>query len=585
MSLCRSGEKAVGANQGPGSPEGVRLPARFDAPPAEPGLLAEPDIARWPAVAARNRRLLLDGAVTVAGVALTRARDWLRRELPELPLPLDPDGPPVYVAGHQPLLYHPGVWVKLFAGARAAAASGGRLINLVVDSDVSDLSVPLPALIRDPDGYQRPGIERDEPEGTGSPELPLERRPAPDPEAWAAFVERVRARVMPLSPGAAGRLDPIAAVRPEPSENVAAFLSRVRRAWEASGVTPGPAGYVELPISTLSATLPFRLWVVEWALHAEFWRCAYNEALRQYRQLHRLRYPANPFPDLAATDHGIELPFWVLRQVEGAWVREGLLVQGGSERTAAGASPRPRTARILLTTLGAGGAQPLAELPAGEPLEAARVLGETGIQVRPKAIPLTLFARLFLGDLFIHGTGGARYESIGDFLLAARWPGAFGKETPGYAVCSATVHLDMPAARERAARREWLEELVRSLQHNPQRIVAELDGALGSEAARAGIELEREELAGLAARKAELVEQIQSGGDRKALGEAIRHVNGELNRRLAPLAAYLGRELEAARGAEAVVSERSYPFFLFDPGEIWALLESHGVAPRRAARG
>src|SRR5690606_3632556 len=171
--------------------------------------------------------------------------------------------------------------------------------------------------------------------------------------------------------------------------------------------------------------------------------------------------------------------------------------------------------------------------------------------------------------------GGARYESIGDFLLAARWPGAFGQETPRYAVCSATVHLDMPGVRERAARREWLEELVRSLQHNPQRIVSELDGALGSEAARAGIELDRE-LAGLAARKAELVEQIQSGGDRKALGEAIRQVNGELNRRLAPLADYLGRELAAARGAEALVTERAYPFFLFDPGQIWALLESDG---------
>ncbi|BAS28811.1 hypothetical protein [Limnochorda pilosa] len=606
MSACR--QDALWARKGGAAgeelqlPQGLRLAARFDEPPQAPGLLADPPISRWIATAERNRRLLLEGGVEVAGLPLDRIRRSLREEGSAAPVPLAAGDPPVLVTGHQPILYHPGVWVKLFAGASAADAGGGRLLNLVVDSDVADLSVPVPALSSDPaaepgEGPARPGVpelHRLQPAGLGPDELPLERRAAPDAGAWRAFLEQVRALLAPLAPQAAARLDRLAAVTPEPRESVAAFFSRVRRGWEEGASLPGPTGYRELPVSALSGTLAFRLWVVEWAENARFWREAYNEALRQYRILHRLRYPANPFPDLEETPEGVEIPFWSLPPPEGGDVEAG--VPGGPQGSAGrrpvlacalgdrphGAAGEAHGGRIILRSTGPEGVRTLAELPTGDPLGAARALAQAGVALRPKAIPLTLFARLFLGDLFIHGTGGARYETIGDFLLAARWPEAFGREVPRYAVCSATLRLEgafrgHPLA-ELAARRERLEDLLRGVEHNPQRVVADLAGPLGEEAARAGMRPDPE-LTALAARKEELVRRIQSGGDRKALGQAIREVNGELAERLRPLAGHLARELAAARGAEAVLAERGCPFFLFEPEELWRLLEASSGEP------
>ena len=40
-----------------------------------------------------------------------------------------------------------------------------------------------------------------------------------------------------------------------------------------------------------------------------------------------------------------------------------------------------------------------------------------GFKVRTRALTTTLFARLFLADLFIHGIGGAKYDELTDAIL------------------------------------------------------------------------------------------------------------------------------------------------------------------------
>src|SRR5262249_59914982 len=43
---------------------------------------------------------------------------------------------PLVVTGHQPELFHPGVWVKNFATSALARAHGGLGLNLIVDNDL-----------------------------------------------------------------------------------------------------------------------------------------------------------------------------------------------------------------------------------------------------------------------------------------------------------------------------------------------------------------------------------------------------------------------------------------------------------------
>ena len=44
-------------------------------------------------------------------------------------------------------------------------------------------------------------------------------------------------------------------------------------------------------------------------------------------------------------------------------------------------------------------------------------LQAAGFKIRTRALTTTLFARLFLGDLFLHGLGGGKYQASGDLTI------------------------------------------------------------------------------------------------------------------------------------------------------------------------
>ena len=58
-----------------------------------------------------------------------------------------------------------------------------------------------------------------------------------------------------------------------------------------------------------------------------------------------------------------------------------------------------------------------------------------GIKIRTRALATTLFARLLLSDLFLHGIGGAKYDQVTDDI-ARRF---FGFSLPEFATASATL--------------------------------------------------------------------------------------------------------------------------------------------------
>jgi hypothetical protein len=68
-----------------------------------------------------------------------------------------------------------------------------------------------------------------------------------------------------------------------------------------------------------------------------------------------------------------------------------------------------------------------------------------GLQVsgklRPRALSTTLFARLGLADLFVHGIGGARYDEITDRLIQS----FFDAPVPEFLTLTATLRLPLPA--------------------------------------------------------------------------------------------------------------------------------------------
>lgn len=446
---------------------------------------------------------------------------------------------PLVLMGHQPVFFHPGVWIKYFLLSKLCGVHAALGLHCIVDTDATGpISAPIPT--------GRDGVDRTS--RTLVPlaeDVPLESAPVPTPEAWAAFADGVRADLETLGvPELVDRFRAFAAGEPAARRGPAtlgAYLDRLRRAYEAGA---GEPRYADLSMSALAATPEFQAFALHLLQEPRALRAAYNESLDAYRQTYRVRSAANPFPNLIETAGRVETPFWTLV----GDLRMDLFATREGERLTLGTVGR------ALVTIPAG--------PGGvEPLTAA------GVALRPKAITLTMFARLCLGDLFIHGVGGGRYDRVTDALTQR----LFGVRPAPYAVATATLHLPLggrgPAA---AGARHALQRLLTDLRHNPDRHLA----AAGETEQRLIDEkwkLIRE------------VERMRPGRERRAATRRIREVNGLLAERLAPEIARVEAELGALNArppAEEVVEFRGYPFFLFDPGEVAALVPDLATSPQ-----
>jgi len=508
-----------------------------------PSLICDPPLSEWAAVAAENRAAADRWSFDIEGVPARDLRARARRRLLEL-AGFEPDVErPLFVSGHQPVFYHPGIWIKAFAVTGQARCHRAHALNLTVDQDAGELAAELPVRLGQELRYVKEYLVR------GQAGRPLETLPAPGQEQVEEFAARVAERL--------GTLD-----WPEGLEYWRRFAAGLRKAAKeaASAADLGVASRrayerawgeelcPDLAISQVSRTPEFLLFFVHWVRNAPALREAFNRALAGFRSVHRVRSLAVPFPDLLERPDGaIELPFWAITP---AGIRRKLYVKrvGGD---------------LELSHLEGT----VARIPAAGGEEAVEALVEAGVQVRPKAVPLTVFHRLFVADLFVHGTGGGRYDQVTDALIAD-W---FGIAPPRFAVVSASLYLPLgerpvPESALRAQRRK-----LRDLVFNPQRFAWE-----------AG-ELDDGTIA-LIRRKEDLISAInQPGAPKRQLTREIEAVNAELSRVLGPVAERARQELarlEARARSAAAALRRTYPFFLYAPARLWELLcAPAGVGP------
>jgi len=453
------------------------------------------------------------------------------------------EGQPLVLMGHQPVFFHPGVWVKFFLLSKLCAATGALGLHCIVDTDATG---PISAYV--PTGHggrrstgQSPAVGEDAGRTSRTlaqlpPDVPLEAAPVPPPDAWSAFARGVREDLEGLGlPELTERFRMFAdgeAPARRRAATLALYLDSLRRFYEARAGAPR---YAELSVSALAGTPEFQAFALHLLQEPKALLAAHNAALDAYRRAHRIRSAANPFPNLVEGPGGAETPFWALtagRRVDLFAVREG--------------------GRLVLGT----GAQPLASVPVGP--AGAAALAASGVALRPKALTLTMFTRLCLGDLFIHGVGGGRYDRVTDALTRE----LFGVRPAPYAVATATLHLPLDGGRDLEAERHGLERRLMELRHNPDRYL----GAPGEPERR----LIDEKWALIRA-----VEAMRPGRERRAATRRIREVNGLLAERLAPEIARVEAQLGAVNAQPApedVTEFRGYPFFLFDPRDVAALV-------------
>ncbi len=479
---------------------------RYRVPREDRATYIQPAPADQPARVARNRQRIASYAFRVAGRPVADLRAEARAEAVAaarafadrwgLAAPDWAEPRPLVLTGHQPQPFHPGVWVKNWLGGALAEAVGGACLNVNVDNDqVHGQVVRLPTrdktCLMGGDEVRTVEIALAEP----GPPVAFEEQP-PDrfrPEAREEVLQAVPRKAM--ADAFAGCCAHMSDALPRAGSVAEAQVVTRHRTEAARGLVN-----LEVLVSALADGRAFRLFLADalarWeALHAD-----YNASLHEFRAVYRERSAAQPMPDLGRDGRRTELPFWAWRAGEPRarlWVEPdaegGLLVEADQRR--------------------------IGRLAAEELADAERTAGRltawraAGWKLRPRALSMTLYLRVLVADVFIHGLGGALYDQIADALIERYW----GARAPELVLASCTVHLPLEtypttAADLRAARRA-----VRDWRYNPDRMLT------------ADV-LSEPEVAALVAEKGRLV--ADKGATRAERARRWRRVR-EINRQLA----------------------------------------------------
>jgi hypothetical protein len=457
-------------------------PRRYRAPVEDGSVLADPPLAQAGPILAANQSLLDNASIHIDGIPLPDFRRRAREEAVALARqyltecgerPHSPDSTTgLLLSGHQPAIFHPGVWVKNFALNGLARRHGLVPLNLIADNDAAkstSLRFPVPG---DPDTVHLQSIPFDRFDGRA----PYEDRRVQDESLFRTFVERTE-RIWrhwgftPMLPEVWA--DVLHQYKRTPL--LGECLAAARRAWERRWGCHN----LELPLSRLCDSEAFACFIRHLLNDLPRFHAIYNESLREYRRSHGVRDRSRPVPDLAREGDRYEIPFWALRPGE------------------------QRRKRLAL--------RPGESVPAG-------------VRLRTRALMTTLFARVCLGDGFIHGIGGGKYDEVTDAIIE-RW---LGLTPPRFFVLTATLRLPLPAFPTRRNDVRAAAQRVRDLVWNPQRHLA-AEAMIDPAVRQLAVEKERH-----------IREEPRGKAERRARYQSLRLLTEALR-------PWVGKQIEAAQ--------------------------------------
>lgn len=526
---------------------------RLRAPAADGSLLAIPPLDEWPTLLAANAERLAGWEHDFQGRLASRLRPIAREQVlakaAAFARDSGLDGPGqgvparLVVTGHQPELFHPGVWVKNFAASAVARAGGASVLNLIVDNDVPKApSIQVPRAVDGRLSRVRVAYDR------WSSDVPFEDLRVEDESLFATFGDRVRATLDgSIRDPLIEEFWPLATAARAHTDRVGLRFAIARRRLEASW---GVAN-LEVPMSAACETEGFLWFVCHLLAHLPRLRGIYNAALDAYRTLYGIRSRNHPVPALAREGDWLEAPFWVWRANRPR--RAPLMVR--------------QTARTMQLRIG-GEDEPLLELPLSAEREACcaverlMTLPMRGVRLRSRALTTTMFARSLLGDLFIHGIGGAKYDELGD-TISARF---FGFDPPAFSTLSMTVLLGLGTDSDALARLKQARRALRDLEWNPDRF---LNAATDPAAA-----------AWVSAKAHAVAREVATHAEKRARFAEVRRCNDALRACVEPQHAAIAEQIPALRAAvtrDAVARSREFSFVLHSRARLQAAFGEIGT--------
>ncbi len=524
---------------------------RLHAPRPDGAALVDPPSLAVGELLARNAALMAASDYEIQGRPLAQLARAARAELLRAahryssqyrdvgPAPSDPAAP-LLVAGHQPQLFHPGVWYKNFLLSTLAGRHGGHAVNLVIDSDTIKT-----ASLRVPGGTPLEPLVESIPVDRNSAEIPYEERAVLDPALLRSFAARAQAVIGSLVPRPL--LDefwPLVAERAAAGARLGECFSQARHIQEGRW----GAHSLELPQSRVCELESFAWFTCHLLADLPRVHRAYNAAVAEYRQANHIRSLAHPVPDLAIDDGWLEAPYWIWSQDN---PRRRRLFARRVGREIELTDRHAQTLRLALAVDG----------DAGQAVEQLAAWRQAGVKVRTRALATTLFARLVVCDVFIHGIGGAKYDQVTDRLISR----LFQIDPPAYLTATATLRL--PVARRPVTweDRRLTDSRLRELEFHPER---HFDPAA-----------ENAEFLALVDRKRQWIATEQTVENSRRRCKEIRAVNAALQPAVGRLRDELLAErdrLSTALRGEAILMSREYAFPLYPASALRQLMQSAG---------
>ena len=429
----------------------------------------------------------------------------------------------IVMAGHQPTLFHPGVWFKNFALDAAARSTGATAINLVVDNDLcNDANVNSPRQENENVSLERVAFD------AADVAMPFEMRQIKERAVFDSFGARLSDAVKdvvasPLINSLWPEVQSAAKCLRLPA-SIAAGRHRLE---QNHGLKT-----LELPVGVLSTSKSFAMFVQRLVHEAERFLEIHNAALQQYRTANRIRSRSHPVPELETDGQYVEVPFWIWTAQSPNRHRLFVSVKHNNVEL----TDRVGWSVVSTQKDFVGAFQELNQL-------------DSDIFIRPRALATTMFSRLFASDLFLHGIGGAKYDQLNDEIIRR----FFSVDPPRFMTMTATMKLPFEFEAVSAQTITELEVQLRHLRFHP-----ELECSPDADVQR----------------KKWLIENVPSGS-RKSWHDEIAAINERLYQRLEGVEELQSRiaKAKSALPASKVFGSREFSFALF-PEELVSSLKA-----------
>jgi hypothetical protein len=526
--------------------------ASYTAPKLHGQKLLEPSLAELERLFGSKNSFAspLDNTVQAAELPLASLRHTARsklveaavnytssyRDLPDIQLD---SNKMIALSGHQPDLFHCGVWTKNFLLSQLGQSLGMIPIHFIVDNDLCrTVGIQVPRF--ESGQLSSRVVEFDK----SSDPQPWENRQLQDRSIWESFPARVKEASARLRGECL--LDSLwqHALRLDPTRPLGQLLSQARHLLEQDlGLRT-----LEVPLSQMVSTDEFVQFSWNLLNQLTSFQQVYNAELDRYRVAHRIRNHAQPLPNLAVDGEWQEAPFWVYHRT--SFDRLPLWINC-------------RDQRMTLSNRQGWEQMIPADASSYQVQQQWAELQAQGWRIRPRALVTTLYSRLILSDLFVHGIGGGKYDQITDGIIES----FFGLQPPTYVVATATMRLSFDDLPEHLRPVESKPQMTlaefKAIQANPE-ILLERDIAVLNDQQRVELKL-------LAESKRQLLASMPSKGEKWEWHIAMKKIKSQLGLFAAPYIAVLQKQLDQQQpilAQKAILNSREFSFCLFSREEI-----------------